>query len=179
LLEARLVTRGQHSHMVPIIIGDPTLEPPEVCVISPWFQAFAGFNSWRRYASGEQLLQGETDGSSYPNGGMRATHTAGGYLSLDPMSPIFLREDTVYIPAAFVSYNGEALDEKTPLHRATQAMDKEGTRLLKVGGPVQAESSRPLPYSSPELRTRVIVLCTSHFPTKLESAWFQPLNLTF
>ena len=120
--------------MVPIIIGDPTLEPPEVCVISPWFQAFAGFNSWRRYASGEQLLQGETDGSSYPNGGMRATHTAGGYLSLDPMSPIFLREDTVYIPAAFVSYNGEALDEKTPLHRAHQAMSKEGARLFKNMG---------------------------------------------
>jgi len=83
---------------------------------------------------GEQLLQGETDGSSYPNGGMRATHTAGGYLSIDPLSPIFLREDTIFIPAAFVSYNGDALDEKTPLHRATQAMSKEGTRLLKLMG---------------------------------------------
>ena len=83
---------------------------------------------------GEQILQGETDGSSYPNGGMRATHTAGGYLSLDPLSPIFLREDTVFIPAAFVSYNGDALDEKTPLHRAVQAMSNEGTRLLKLMG---------------------------------------------
>mmetsp|Transcript_6248 Transcript_6248/g.22875 ORF Transcript_6248/g.22875 Transcript_6248/m.22875 type:complete len:615 (+) Transcript_6248:525-2369(+) len=83
---------------------------------------------------GEQLLQGETDGSSYPNGGMRATHTAGGYLSIDPLSPIFLREDTIFIPAAFVSYNGDALDEKTPLHRATQKMSKEGTRLLKLMG---------------------------------------------
>lgn len=83
---------------------------------------------------GEALLQGETDGSSYPNGGMRATHCAGGYLSIDPLSPIFLREDTVFIPAAFVSYNGDALDEKTPLHRAVEAMSKEGTRLLKLLG---------------------------------------------
>ena len=65
---------------------------------------------------------------------MRATHTAGGYLSIDPLSPIFLREDTIFIPAAFVSYNGDALDENTPLHRATQAMSKEGTRLLKLMG---------------------------------------------
>ena len=84
--------------------------------------------------TGEALLQGETDGSSYPNGGMRATHRAGGYLSIDPLSPIFLREDTVFIPAAFVSYNGDALDEKTPLHRAVEAMSKEGTRLLKLLG---------------------------------------------
>jgi glutamine synthetase len=83
---------------------------------------------------GEMLLQGETDGSSYPNGGMRATHTAGGYLSIDPMSPIFLREDTVFIPAAFVSYNGDALDEKTPLHRAVQSMSSQGSRLLKLMG---------------------------------------------
>merc|ERR1711935_361521 len=67
-------------------------------------------------------------------GGMRATHCAGGYLSIDPLSPIFLREDTVFIPAAFVSYNGDALDEKTPLHRAVEAMSKEGTRLLKLLG---------------------------------------------
>jgi glutamine synthetase len=83
---------------------------------------------------GEMLLQGETDGSSYPNGGMRATHTAGGYLSLDPLSPIFLREDTIFIPAAFVSYNGDALDEKVPLHRAVEAMSTQGTRLLKLMG---------------------------------------------
>mmetsp|Transcript_1660 Transcript_1660/g.6306 ORF Transcript_1660/g.6306 Transcript_1660/m.6306 type:complete len:709 (-) Transcript_1660:164-2290(-) len=84
--------------------------------------------------TGEMLLQGETDGSSYPNGGMRATHTAGGYLSLDPLSPMFIREDTVFIPACFVSYNGDALDEKTPLHRAVQSMSTEGTRLLGLMG---------------------------------------------
>jgi glutamine synthetase len=84
--------------------------------------------------SHENLLQGETDGSSYPNGGLRATHTAGGYLSLDPLSPIFIREDTMYIPSCFVSYNGDALDEKTPMHRATEAMSSQGKRLLKLMG---------------------------------------------
>jgi len=81
--------------------------------------------------SGKQLLAGETDGSSYPNGGLRATHSAGAYLKIDPCSPIFLRGDTVFIPSCFVAYTGEALDEKTPLLRATEALSKEGQRLLK------------------------------------------------
>lgn len=81
--------------------------------------------------TGEQLLSGETDGSSYPNGGLRATHTAGAYLKIDPKSPIFLRGDTVFIPACFVAYTGEALDEKTPLLRAAEAVSREGKRVLK------------------------------------------------
>jgi len=80
---------------------------------------------------GGELLKGETDGSSYPNGGMRATHTAGGYTVLDPTSPIFLRGDTVYIPTVFVSFYGDALDEKTPLLRSMRAVSEEGVRLLK------------------------------------------------
>jgi len=83
---------------------------------------------------GKDLLSGETDGSSYPNGGLRATHTAGGYLKVDPTSPIWLREDTIFIPACFVSYYGHALDEKTPLLRSTDALNREGTRLLKLMG---------------------------------------------
>ena len=79
---------------------------------------------------GKNILQGETDGSSYPNGGLRATHRAGGYLAADPSSPIFLRGDTIYIPACLVSYEGYALDEKTPLLRASDALSKEGARLL-------------------------------------------------
>ena len=74
---------------------------------------------------GDDLLSGETDGSSYNNGGMRATHTAGGYLKIDPTSPIFLREDTIFIPACFASWNGDALDEKTPLLRSTQALSEQ------------------------------------------------------
>jgi len=80
---------------------------------------------------GKNLIKGETDGSSYPNGGLRATHQAGGYLAIDTSSPIFLRGDTVFIPSAFVSYYGAALDEKTPLLRANAAISKQGSRLLK------------------------------------------------
>jgi glutamine synthetase len=80
---------------------------------------------------GKDLVKGETDGSSYPNGGLRGTHCAGGYLAVDTSSPIFLRGDTIFVPSAFVSYYGSALDEKTPLLRANAALQKEGTRLLK------------------------------------------------
>lgn len=83
---------------------------------------------------GKDLIQGETDGSSYPTGGLRATHTAGGYLTVDPTSPMWLRGDAVYIPAAFVSYHGHSIDEKTPLLRSVEALDREGTRLLKLLG---------------------------------------------
>lgn len=83
---------------------------------------------------GKTLVKGETDGSSYPNGGLRATHSAGGYLAVDTSSPIFLRGDTIFIPSAFVSYHGHALDEKTPLLRANAALDKHGRRLLTYLG---------------------------------------------
>jgi len=83
---------------------------------------------------GKDLIQGETDGSSYPTGGLRATHTAGGYLTIDPTSPMWLRGDTVFVPAAFVTYHGHAIDEKTPLLRSAEALNREGTRLLKLLG---------------------------------------------
>eukprot|EP00602_Paraphysomonas_sp_CaronLab_P000037 CAMPEP_0185027510 /NCGR_PEP_ID=MMETSP1103-20130426/12643_1 /TAXON_ID=36769 /ORGANISM="Paraphysomonas bandaiensis, Strain Caron Lab Isolate" /LENGTH=634 /DNA_ID=CAMNT_0027561541 /DNA_START=200 /DNA_END=2104 /DNA_ORIENTATION=+ len=83
---------------------------------------------------GKNLLQGETDGSSYPTGGLRKTHTAGGYLGIDPTSPIFLRDDTVFIPSFLVSYHGYALDEKTPLLRSVDAISVHGSRLLKKLG---------------------------------------------
>jgi len=99
--------------------------------------AFFNFDKAGRPAwdlKGKDLIQGETDGSSYPGGGLRATHTAGGYLTVDPTSPMFLRGDTVFIPAAFVTYHGHAIDEKTPLLRSVEAMNREGTRLLKLLG---------------------------------------------
>lgn len=83
---------------------------------------------------GKTLVKGETDGSSYPNGGLRGTHQAGGYLAVDTSSPIFMRGDTVFIPSAFVSYYGAALDEKTPLLRANAALNKQATRLLEKLG---------------------------------------------
>jgi len=84
--------------------------------------------------SGSELLQGETDGSSYMNGGMRATHTAGGYTALDPTSPIFIKGDTVYIPTVFVSWLGESLDEKTPLLKSMRAVSEAGQRLMGLLG---------------------------------------------
>lgn len=80
---------------------------------------------------GKDLVKGETDGSSFPNGGLRGTHCAGGYLAVDTSSPIFLRGDTIFVPSAFVSYYGAALDEKTPLLRANRALNKNGSRLLQ------------------------------------------------
>jgi len=80
---------------------------------------------------GDTLIKGETDGSSYPNGGLRATHEAGGYLAVDTSSPIFLRDDVIYIPSVFVNYYGKSLDEKTPLLRANDAVNEHGSRLLK------------------------------------------------
>ena len=79
---------------------------------------------------GGALLQGETDGSSYLNGGMRATHTAGGYTAIDPSCPIFIRGDTVFIPTVFVSWLGQALDEKTPLLKSMQAVSDAGKKLM-------------------------------------------------
>jgi len=84
----------------------------------------------RAQFSGKDLLNGQTDGSSFPNGGLRATHTAGAYLTVDPESPPFILGDTVYIPSVLGAYTGVALDEKVPLHRAVQALSKEGVRLL-------------------------------------------------
>ena len=92
---------------------------------------FNGDNQVVQDFKGKTLARGETDGSSYPNGGLRATHQAGGYLAVDTSSPIFLRGDTIFIPSIFVSYYGHALDEKTPLLRANAALDKHGCRLLK------------------------------------------------
>jgi len=83
---------------------------------------------------GKNLLRGETDGSSYPNGGLRATHRAGAYLTVDPTSPMFIRDDVVYIPAGLMAFTGESLDEKIPLLRATDALSNEGTRLLNLLG---------------------------------------------
>ena len=84
--------------------------------------------------TGKDLLNGQTDGSSFPNGGLRATHTAGAYITVDPESPPFILGDVMYIPSVVAAYTGFALDEKTPLHRSTQALSKQGVRLLGLLG---------------------------------------------
>ncbi|MDD5582297.1 MAG: glutamine synthetase III [Candidatus Marinimicrobia bacterium] len=93
--------------------------------------------------SGKELIQGESDASSFPSGGIRSTFEARGYTVWDATSPAFLREDltgvTLYIPTAFYSYNGEALDKKTPLLRSMQALSKQTLRILRTFGDTETE----------------------------------------
>ena len=84
--------------------------------------------------SGKELIQGEPDASSFPSGGLRATFEARGYTAWDPTSFAFIKDQVLYIPTAFCSYGGEALDKKTPLLRSMQAINKQGLRILKLFG---------------------------------------------
>ena len=84
--------------------------------------------------SGKELVKGEPDASSFPSGGLRATFEARGDTAWDPTSPAFIKDGTLYIPTAFCSYSGEALDKKTPLLRSMQTLDKEATKLLHIIG---------------------------------------------
>ena len=93
--------------------------------------------------SGKALIKGEPDASSFPSGGLRATFEARGYTAWDPTSPAFLREttngSTLCIPTAFCSWTGEALDEKTPLLRSSEALNREAVRLLRLLGDERVE----------------------------------------
>ena len=88
--------------------------------------------------SGKELIKGEPDASSFPSGGLRATFEARGYTAWDPTSPAFVRQDaagaTLCIPTAFCSYTGEALDQKTPLLRSMEAINKQSLRLIRLFG---------------------------------------------
>jgi len=92
--------------------------------------------------SGKELIKGEGDASAFPNGGLRATFEARGYTAWDTSSPAFLKEvsgvKTLYIPTAFFSYNGQALDKKVPLLRSTLALEKQTLRVLKALGKTKA-----------------------------------------
>lgn len=97
--------------------------------------------------SARELTKGEPDASSFPTGGLRATFEARGYTAWDCTSPAFIREDslgvTLYIPTAFCSYNGEALDKKTPLLRSMQAIDTQALRILRLFGNDKAKRVIP------------------------------------
>ena len=84
--------------------------------------------------SGKELVKGEPDASSFPSGGLRATFEARGYTAWDPSSPAFIKDGTLYIPTAFCSYTGEALDKKTPLLRSMETLSASATKLLHVLG---------------------------------------------
>ena len=84
--------------------------------------------------SGKELIKGEPDASSFPSGGLRATFEARGYTAWDPTSYAFIKGKTLYIPTAFCSYGGEALDKKTPLLRSMEALNKQALRILRLFG---------------------------------------------
>ena len=116
-----------------------------------WFQPMTGITAEKHDSfltvnngkaitefSGKELIKGESDASSFPSGGLRATFEARGYTAWDCTSPAFLREDsagvTLCIPTAFCSYTGEALDKKTPLLRSVEAINKQALRILRLFG---------------------------------------------
>jgi glutamine synthetase len=117
-----------------------------------WFQPLTGSTAEKHDAfvsredgkpvahfSGKTLIKGETDGSSFPSGGLRATFEARGYTYWDISSPAFIREKVLCIPSIFVSYNGEPLDQKAPLLRALDVMGKEATRVVQALGDKQVK----------------------------------------
>ena len=89
--------------------------------------------------SGKELVKGESDGSSFPNGGLRATFEARGYTAWDPTSCAFVRDGSLYIPTCFFSYTGEALDKKTPLLRSIDEVSREAIRILRLFGDTETK----------------------------------------
>jgi len=98
--------------------------------------------------SGKELVQGEPDASSFPSGGLRATFEARGYTVWDATSYAFIKDGTLYIPTAFCSYSGEALDKKTPLLRSMEALNEQALRVLRLFGNTTAR--RVMPDVGPE-----------------------------
>ncbi len=84
--------------------------------------------------SGKELIKGEPDASSFPNGGLRATFEARGYTAWDPTAYAFIKDETLCIPTVFYSYGGEALDKKTPLLRSEEALNRQAMRIIKLFG---------------------------------------------
>ena len=115
---------------------------------SHWFQPLTGITAEKHDSfltpaeegkiimsfSGKELIKGERDASSFPNGGKRSTFEARGYTVWDPTSYPFVKDHTLCIPTAFCSYNGEALDKKTPLLRSMEAINEQSLRVLKLFG---------------------------------------------
>ena len=113
-----------------------------------WFQPLSGITSEKHDSflepnhdgtaitkfTGKNLIQGEPDASSFPNGGLRATFEARGYTAWDPTSPAFIKDEVLCIPTAFCGYNGEALDKKTPLLRSMKVLDVQAKRVLALFG---------------------------------------------
>ncbi len=112
-----------------------------------WFQPMTGMTAEKHEAfirpegdgalavfSGKELIKGESDASSFPSGGLRATFEARGYTAWDPTSYAFIKDNILYIPTIFCSYSGEALDHKTPLLRSMEALNRQAMRIIRLFG---------------------------------------------
>ncbi|MBO5573426.1 MAG: glutamine synthetase III, partial [Clostridium sp.] len=113
-----------------------------------WFQPMTGFTAEKHDSfisptgdgrvlmefSGKELVKGEPDASSFPSGGLRDTYEARGYTAWDPSSPAFVKDGSLYIPTAFCSYGGQALDKKTPLLRSADVLNQSALRILHLLG---------------------------------------------
>ena len=121
---------------------------------SHWFQPMTGITAEKHDSfiaptgdghiimefSGKELIKGEPDASSFPSGGLRATFEARGYTAWDPSSYAFIKDNTLCIPTAFCSYGGEALDQKTPLLRSMEAINKQSLRIVHLLGMDEVKS---------------------------------------
>ena len=122
-----------------------------------WFQPLTGVTAEKHEAfispvgnckvimefSGKELIKGEPDASSFPSGGLRATFEARGYTAWDPGSYAFVKDGSLYIPTAFCSYTGEALDTKTPLLRSMDAINQQALRVLRLFGDTETRHVAP------------------------------------
>ena len=143
-----------------------------------WFQPLTGITSEKHDGfidptadgralmrfSGKELIQGEPDASSFPNGGLRATFEARGYTAWDPTSYAFIKDQVLCIPTAFCSYTGEALDEKTPLLRSLAAIEEQANRVLSL-------------FGEPKQRIVSTVGCEQEYFLISEEAYTQRLDL--
>ncbi len=121
-----------------------------------WFQPMTGYTAEKHESfispaggkiimelSGKELSRGETDASSFPSGGLRATFEARGYTAWDPTAFAFIKDNTLYIPTIFCSYSGETLDKKTPLLRSMRELDRQCVRILRLFGNTQVQHVTP------------------------------------
>ena len=123
-----------------------------------WFQPLTGITAERHESfvtptgegkallefSGKELIQGESDASSFPSGGLRATFEARGYTAWDPTSFAFVKDNVLCIPTAFAAFGGEAIDQKTPLLRSMGALNKQSLRILRIFGDQETRTVMPM-----------------------------------
>ena len=140
---------------LPLDVANEIAEAMKIWAISKgathythWFQPMTGITAEKHDSfitptgdgrvimefSGKELVKGESDGSSFPNGGLRATFEARGYTAWDPTSCAFVKDSSLYIPTCFFSYTGDSLDKKTPLLRSMDEVSREAVRILRLFG---------------------------------------------